>query len=75
MSPGRLVPEDRRIVSVWIKDHLRVAILPYDDRDLLEHVEGRVLDILDPPLNLKGRPVTSPRNRLRDLRRQITRPT
>ena len=73
-NPGRLAPEDRKIISAWINDHLRVVIVPYDDRDSLEHVEDRVLAILDPPLNLKGRPSTAPRNRLKDLRRQITRP-
>ncbi len=74
LKPGRLAREDRRIVSVWMKDHLRVVIVPYDDRDSLEHVEDYVLDTLDPPLNLRGRPTTGPRNRLKDLRRQITQP-
>ncbi len=74
LKPGRLTREDRRIVSAWIKDHLRVLIVPYDDRDSLEHVEDCVLDAIDPPLNLKGRPTTGPRNLLKGLRRQITKP-
>ena len=74
LKPGRLAPEDRKIVSVWIKDHLRVVIAPYDDRDSLEHVEDCALDTLDPPLNLRGRPTTDPRSHLKGLRRQITRP-
>lgn len=68
-----LVPEDRKIVSVWIEDHLRVMIVPYDDRDSLEHVEYCVLDTLDPPLNLRGRPTTGPRNLVKGLRRQIAK--
>ena len=74
LNPGRLAPEDRKIVSVWIKDHLRVVIVPYDDRDSLGKVEDSVLDILDPPLNLEGRPTTGPRNLLTELRRRITKP-
>ena len=74
LKPKRLTSEDRKIVSGWIKDHLRVLIVPYDDRDSLEHVEDCVLDTLDPPLNLKGRPTTGPRSHLKDLRSQITKP-
>lgn len=39
LKPGRLAPEDRKLVSNWIKNHLRVVILPYDDRDSLSQVE------------------------------------
>ena len=74
LKPGRLAPEDRKVVSAWMKDHLRVVIVSYGDRDSLEHVEDCVLDTLDPPLNLRGRPATGSRNLLKDLRRQITKP-
>jgi hypothetical protein len=74
LKPGRLAPEDRKVVSIWIKDHLRVVIVPYDDRDSLRQVEDRVLESLDPPLNLEGRPTTSSRRLLTDLRRRITTP-
>ena len=72
LKPGRLTPEDNRVVSGWIKKHLQVAIVAYDDRDSLGRIEAAVLDILDPPLNLEGRPSTSPRRRLTSLRRRIT---
>jgi len=28
LKPGRLTPEDRKVVSIWIKDHLQVVIVP-----------------------------------------------
>ena len=67
-EPGKLVPEDNRRVSRWIEDHLRIAIVPSEDRDSLESVEQAVLDTLDPPFNLDGRPPT-------DLRRSLYRAT
>ena len=33
------MPEDNRRVSRWIENHLRVAIVPWEDRDSLERVE------------------------------------
>ncbi len=72
LKPGRLTPEDNRFVSDWIKKHLKVAIVAYRDRDSLGRIEAGVLDILDPPLNLEGRPTTSPRRRLTSFRRRIT---
>jgi hypothetical protein len=72
LKPGRLTPEDNRVVSGWIKKHLQVAIVAYDDRDSLGRIEAVVLDILDPPLNLEGRPSTSSRRRLKGFRRRIT---
>lgn len=71
LKPGRLEPTDRKIVSIWIKDHLRVLIVPYGDRDSLGEVEDRVLEMLDPPLNLDGRPTTDDRVLLKELRAQI----
>ena len=74
LKPGRLTPEDRKVVSIWIKDHLQVVIVPHGDRDSLEHAEDCVLDTLDPPLNLKGRPPTEARTLLSGFRRRIRRP-
>ena len=74
-KPKHLVPEDRQKVAEWIKDHLRVAVAPVDDRDLLERIEDVVLERLDPPLNLKKRPRTASRQRLAQLRRQISHPS
>ena len=70
-EPGKLIPEDNRRVSGWIEKHLRVAIVPWEDRDSLERVEQAVLDAIDPPLNLDGRSPTVLRRRLTDLRRVI----
>ena len=70
-EPGKLMPEDNRGVSGWIEDHHRVAIVSSEDRDSLECVERAVLDTLDPPFNLDGRPSTDLRRRLTDLRRAI----
>lgn len=74
-KPGRLERDDNRRVSDWIKEHLRVAIVPYHDRDSLGRIESEVLDLLDPPLNLEGRPPTDSRTLLSSLRKRITTPT
>ena len=71
-EPGKLVREDNRRVTTWIEDHLRIAIVPSEDRDSLESVEQAVLDTLDPPFNLDSRPPTDLRRRLTELRRAIT---
>lgn len=55
-----------------IESHLRVAIAPWEDRDSLERIEQAVLDELDPPFNLRGRPMTDRRQRITELRRAIT---
>ena len=57
-EPGKIMPQDNGRVSRWSEDHLRVAIVPLDDRDALECIEQAVLDTLDPPFNLDGRPST-----------------
>jgi hypothetical protein len=72
--PGQLNPDSNRKVSEWIRDHLQVAISPYDDRDSIAEVENATLDILDPLLNIRGRPATPARQRLTALRGRITHP-
>ena len=72
-EPRKLSREDNRLVSDWIRDHLRVTIVPLEDRDSLEDVEQAVLDRLDPPLNLRGRPPIGQRRRLAKLRRAMTK--
>lgn len=73
--PGKLMPEENRRVSTWIEDHMRVAIVAMEDRDSLGRIERAVLDTLDPPFNLKGRPPTDLRRRLSELRRAIEKQT
>ncbi len=72
LKPGQLTPEANRTLSNWLKDHLSVAVITFDDRDTLGQIEAAVLDVLDPPLNLEGRPVTSARLLLTSLRGRIT---
>jgi hypothetical protein len=61
--------EDDPRLSDWINAHLRVVTLEVPDADRLGEIESAVLDILDPPLNLRGRPVSAIRTRLTGLRR------
>lgn len=74
-NPGCLQREDNGRVSDWIEEHLRVAIVAYDDRDSLEEIEKAVLALLDPALNLDGRPKTASRTLLSNLRKRITTST
>lgn len=67
---GRLVLDDNRRVSTWIKDHLRVAIAPLVGGSL-EGVERVVLRELDPPFNLDKVSSSRLRQRLRELRKRI----
>ena len=50
--------EDDPKLSAWISTHLRVNAMPVTDPDHLAETEAAVLDLLDPPLNLRGRPPT-----------------
>lgn len=70
-QPGRLTSESNRAVSEWVKAHLRVAVVACDDRDRLGKIESAVLEVLDPPLNLDGRPATESRAVLSALRRRV----
>ena len=67
----QLIRKDNKRVSSWIKDHLRVVVVPYVDRDSLGSVEEIVLDELDPPFNLRGRSANDLRTRLKDLRKAL----
>jgi hypothetical protein len=58
-------------ISSWMNRHLRVAVWPYDDRDRLADLEDRVLHVIDPPLNLEGRPPSQLRVRIAARRRQL----
>ena len=63
---------DEQRLSEWMRAHLRVATVSFDDRDDLGRLEKRVLAALDPPLNLQGMTPTPVRRRLRELRRGLT---
>lgn len=62
---------DEAALTQWMRDHLRVVAVPYDDRDRLGEVESKVLRVLDPPLNLGKVGPTPVRRRLTVLRRQL----
>jgi hypothetical protein len=70
---GRLTPDSNRVVSEWIAAHLRVAIVPFTDRDRLGVVEAAVVGRLDPPLNLDHCASSAIRSRLTELRRALPR--
>lgn len=70
---GRLTPESNRVLSEWIAAHLRVAIVPFGDRDHLGVVEAAVVGRLDPPLNLDHCTPSAIRSRLTELRRALPR--
>ena len=52
----------------WITEHLSVAVCPVIDPDSLADLERRVLEQLDPPLNLTRWQSTPRRARLSTLR-------
>ena len=67
----KLDQNDNERVSEWIKDHLRVSVVPFGDRDSLGQIERTVLREIDPPLNLKDRPSNPVRRRLEALRKVL----
>lgn len=60
---------DEEALTAWMKQHLKVLAVPYDDADTLGRLEDDVLTKIDPPLNLKGMDPTPIRKRLTELRR------
>lgn len=62
-------------LSEWMREHLQIVAVPFDDRDELGRLEKRVLSALDPPLNLQGMSSTPLRKRLKVLRGVVTRNT
>ncbi len=72
-APMVIAPASEQALTEWMARHLNVAVHPYDDRDTLADLEEAVLELLDPPLNLKHMPPTPVRKRLTQLRRRISR--
>ncbi len=60
---------DEAALTAWMHKHLRVLPLVHPDADSLGDLEDKVLEIVDPPLNLQGRPSNELRSRLKQLRR------
>jgi hypothetical protein len=71
-GPAKLAPVSESRLSSWMADHLGVAVFPFADPDPLGWLEDRVLEVLDPPLNLDRRAPSAVRQRLRALRRGIS---
>jgi hypothetical protein len=69
--PWLLTEDSRQRLSSCIGEHLRVTAVPVPDPGALAPIEDRVLAVLDPPLNLDGRPRTPLRQRLSELRAQL----
>jgi hypothetical protein len=70
LGPGLgMTSEDDPQLSAWISARLRVIAIPVSDADKLGGTESGVLDALDPPFNLQGRPPSLVRTRLTELRR------
>lgn len=72
VGPRSLAWESEATLTAWVFDHLEVAVHPFAERDALKHLEDEVLDSLDPPLNLDGRPSTPVRARLTEIRKTLS---
>ncbi len=68
-----LTPSSEEALTEWMSAHLRVAVHPHDDRDSLAGLERALLELFDPPLNLRHMPPTPLRERLSGLRGRISR--
>ncbi|MEX1263848.1 MAG: GIY-YIG nuclease family protein [Actinomycetota bacterium] len=67
----RLAAGGEKRLSAWIQEHLSVAVHPYPNRDASENLEHRVLEQLDPPLNLRGMDPSPLRERLKGARKSL----
>lgn len=67
-GPKSLTAESEGVLTRWMVSHLQIAAFGYDDVDALDELEQNVLEAMDPPLNLKHRPPSEVRQRLRALR-------
>lgn len=61
---------DEAALTAWMHEHLRVIAILYADRDTLGRLEGDVLWMLDPPLNLDKVAKTELRTQLSGLRKR-----
>jgi hypothetical protein len=67
-GPKNIGREGEGRLSEWMRDHLAIAVHPFEHRDALADLEHRVLGELNPPLNLEGRPASEIRQALTRLR-------
>ncbi|WP_203568283.1 DUF6884 domain-containing protein [Aestuariimicrobium ganziense] len=69
LSAGNSPGIGEESLTTWMRAHLRVATMPVEDADVLDHLESQMLKALDPPLNLAKMPTTEIRKRVSELRR------
>ncbi|MDD2858985.1 MAG: hypothetical protein PHU75_09965 [Candidatus Nanopelagicales bacterium] len=62
---------DEVALTKWMHEHLRVIAVQYLDADALGRIESDVLDVLEPPLNLRGMPDSDIRRELKALRKRV----
>lgn len=75
-SEKYLTSGSERILTEWMRRHLAVSVYAVEGGENLAKLEGAVLGVLDPPLNLDGMPSTPVRSRLSALRKELrTTPT
>lgn len=72
-GPTLLDPLGENRLSAWMGEHLAVAVFPCRDPDPLGDLERKVLDALDPPLNLDRANSTAVRRGLKERRGLLTR--
>lgn len=75
VGPKKLTAGSEERLTSWMREHLEVAVHGFAERSSLGDLESRVLEILDPPLNLQGRPETPLRHSLGQLRDAFSRAT
>jgi hypothetical protein len=63
-----LAPESEQRLTHWMFEHLKIAVMPFPERDALADLEHHLLAELDPPLNLEGGGPTPIRHTLSRLR-------
>ena len=68
-----IAPSSEEALSEWMGRHLSAAVHVHDDRGSLEGLERQLLELFDPPLNLRHMQPTPQRLRLTELRRRISR--
>jgi hypothetical protein len=68
IAPRKIGPDGEARLTRWMLERLTVAVHPFAERDALADLEQRVLNELDPPLNLDGRPASEIRGALTRLR-------
>lgn len=69
---GTLDPPSQDRLTAWMANHLRLAVHPVENRQILGDLESRLLAVLDPPMNIKGMPTSLVRSAL-GIRRRLLR--